>query len=88
MTEKVTPGTFSNGVDLQPLFEEFRHICEQLEEKGLPLEDSVTLYARGVEIQLKIKRELGRAENRMVEIINVDGTTTPFEPAKPEIGKR
>ncbi len=79
MSEKVVPGVPPrSGEDLQALFDAFQHVCDTLEVGGLSLDESLTLYARGRELELRIQRELGRAERRVVEILKPDGTTEPF----------
>jgi exodeoxyribonuclease VII small subunit len=77
-TQKVVAGEV-DGVDLDDLFNRFRHICEQLEDPNLPLEKSVSVYAQGVELQRRIKAELDSADRRMVTVMNQDGTTEPFD---------
>lgn len=68
---------------IKEMFDEARRICERLEKGDVGLEESLTLYAKGIEIQARIEAELKSAERRVVEIINPDGSIEPFEiPAK------
>ncbi len=75
---KVTAGE-APGEDLQSLFDALKHICDSLEHGGLSVEESVTTYAQGIALQARIKAELGKAERRVVEIIDMDGVIKPFD---------
>lgn len=67
-----------DGVDIESLMDRFQKIADGL-ESGLPLEEHVKLYEEGCRLEAVIRAELAKAERRMVEIINEDGTTSPFD---------
>lgn len=64
---------------IQQLFDELNGIATELEKGKVPLEKALVLYARGIELQVKLRAMLNSAERRVVEIINADGTIEPFE---------
>lgn len=75
---KVTPGSVE-GVDLENLFNRFRHTIELLETGNLTLEQSMETYEEGVRIQTLIHAELSKEERRLVEIVDENGVVSPFD---------
>lgn len=65
-------------MDLEAMFDAFRHICDRLEAEEMPLEDRIALYAQGVAMSEKIKEELAKADRRVVQVISQDGTISDF----------
>lgn len=76
-----------HGDDKEVSFEEsirqLSEIVERLESGDLPLDESVTLFEKGMLIAKRSKAQLDRAEKRVEELLAVDedGTpsTRPFE---------
>ena len=64
---------------VEQLLRGFEQITKKLERDEGTLEQSLALYARGLEINLKVRALLDSAERRVVEIIEPDGTIKPFE---------
>lgn len=77
--------------DLDSIFSQLRHICEQMEDKSVSFEDKMKLYADGVELQRQADKILADANRMVVEIVSQapDGSLViePFvsEPPK-ELG--
>lgn len=65
--------------------EELERIVKELEKGDLPLEQSLTLFERGMHLSSECKRQLEEAESR-VEILMRKGAemvAVPFNPDKP-----
>lgn len=65
--------------------EELERIVKELEKGDLPLEQSLTLFERGMRLSSECKRQLEEAESR-VEILMKKGAemvAVPFNPDKP-----
>lgn len=65
--------------------EELERIVKELEKGDLPLEQSLTLFERGMRLSAECKRQLEEAESR-VEILMRKGSemvAVPFNPDKP-----
>ncbi len=78
MTDKVTPGQ-APGVDLQSLMDRLRHVTDTLTEEKLTMEEHLTLYAQGIELQKQIKAELDNADRRLVQVVGQDGVISTFD---------
>lgn len=69
-------------------FEEAMHqlekIVQQLETGDVPLEDSITLYKKGMELSTFCQQKLQNAEKQLVTIVEKNGEETPFDPLKGE----
>jgi exodeoxyribonuclease VII small subunit len=64
------------------MFEELTRICDKLERGDLTLEEAMSEWERGVELQRKIDEELRSAERRLVQIVGPDGKISPFTEKK------
>jgi exodeoxyribonuclease VII small subunit len=73
--DKVTPGV-AQGPDLQAMFDNLRQICDQLENGGLTLEESIELHESGVKLQEQIRAALHSAERRVVQLVDETGLTS------------
>ncbi len=65
--------------------EELERIVKELEKGDLPLEQSLSLFERGMRLSAECKRQLEEAESR-VEILMRKGSemvAVPFNPDKP-----
>lgn len=67
------------SVDVDKLFDELKRVCDTLERGKLGLEESLALYAKGLELEKRLEAILNAANRRVVEIINPDGTIVPFD---------
>ncbi|WJY28430.1 exodeoxyribonuclease VII small subunit [Sporosarcina trichiuri] len=59
-------------------------IVQQLETGDVPLEDSITLYKKGMELSSFCQQKLQSAEKQLISIVDKDGTATPFDPSEGE----
>ena len=57
-------------------------IVQKLESGDVPLEDAITLYKQGMELSAYCHGKLQDAEKQLISIIDNDGQSTPFDPAK------
>lgn len=57
-------------------------IVQKLESGEVPLEDAITLYKEGMELSAYCHGKLQDAEKQLISIIDSNGESTPFDPAK------
>lgn len=57
-------------------------IVQKLESGDVPLEDAINLYKQGMELSAYCHGKLQDAEKQLISIIDKDGQSTPFDPAK------
>jgi len=77
--EQTTPFTFEASL------QELENIVKELEKGDLPLEQSLSLFEKGMHLSTECKRQLEEAESR-VEILMKKGSEmvpVPFSPEKP-----
>ncbi len=58
-------------IDFEKLFKELENIVEKMESGNLPLQESLKLFERGMEISKTLKKELDSIEHK-VEILLKD----------------
>ena len=88
MTKKEKAESKEHGDEKEVPFEEsirqLSEIVERLEAGDLPLDESVSLFEKGMFIAKRSKQQLDSAEKKVEELLAVDenGTpsTRPFEP--------
>jgi exodeoxyribonuclease VII small subunit len=62
----------------EDLLKELTQVVERLEKGNLPLEESIALYAKGVELQKAAQAVLDSAQARLeVLVAQADGTRVP-----------
>ncbi|WP_341299603.1 exodeoxyribonuclease VII small subunit [Lysinibacillus sp. FSL H8-0500] len=59
-------------------------IVRQLEQGDVPLENAIDLYKQGMELSKFCHHKLQHAEEQLVSIVQENGETTAFDPAKGE----
>lgn len=59
-------------------------IVQQLETGDVPLEDSISLYKKGMELSAFCQNKLQSAEKQLISIVEKDGTVSAFEPSEGE----
>lgn len=77
--EQTAPFTFETSL------QELENIVKELEKGDLPLEQSLSLFEKGMHLSAECKRQLEEAESR-VEILMKKGSEmvpVPFSPEKP-----
>ena len=57
-------------------------VVQKLETGDVPLEDAITLYKKGMELSAYCHGKLQDAEKQLISIIDIDGNTAEFDPAK------
>lgn len=57
-------------------------VVQKLETGDVPLEDAITLYKQGMELSAYCHGKLQNAEKQLISIIDKDGESSPFDPAK------
>lgn len=63
---------------------ELEKIVQQLETGDVQLEDSITLYKKGMELSTFCQQKLQHAEKQLVSIVDKDGEAASVEPTKGE----
>jgi exodeoxyribonuclease VII small subunit len=65
--------------------EELEKVVKDLEKGDLPLEQSLSLFERGMRLSAECKRQLEEAETRVELLMNKGSATipVPFTPEKP-----
>lgn len=63
---------------------ELEKIVQQLETGDVQLEDSITLYKKGMELSAFCQQKLQHAEKQLVTIVDKDGETTTMDSSKGE----
>ncbi|VDH00177.1 Exodeoxyribonuclease 7 small subunit [Lysinibacillus sphaericus] len=63
---------------------ELEKIVQQLETGDVQLEDSITLYKKGMELSTFCQQKLQHAEKQLVTIVDKNGETTSMDPSKGE----
>lgn len=58
------------------------NIVQKLESGDVPLEDAITLYKQGMELSAYCHGKLQDAEKQLISIIDNNGQSTSFDPAK------
>ncbi len=73
-----TPASQANEKGFEELLAELTRVVERLEKGNLPLQDSIALYTRGVELLQQARRTLDEAQARLEVLIAVgeDGPVT------------
>lgn len=71
MSEKKEPG-------LEELFGQMEEILEKMEEKDISLEDSFTLYEKGMKKLKQCNSKIDEVEKKML-VISSQGTLEEFE---------
>ncbi len=71
MSEKKEPG-------LEELFGQMEEILEKMEEKDISLEDSFTLYEKGMKKLKQCNAKIDEVEKKML-VISSQGTLEEFE---------
>lgn len=66
-------------MSLDVMLKELISICDRMEQ-GLPLEETMKLYERGVELSNAIDDAIKQAE-QVVEVLNPNGTRERFQRA-------
>jgi exodeoxyribonuclease VII small subunit len=61
------------GLGFDAALEEFQRIVAELEAGGQPLEEALTLYERGVALQVHLERLLDDAESRVRRLVERGG---------------
>lgn len=77
--EQGSPPNFESSL------EELERVVKQLEKGDLPLEDSLALFEKGMNLSTSCRQQLEQAETR-VEILVTRGTqvaAVPYDPDKP-----
>jgi exodeoxyribonuclease VII small subunit len=71
-------GTFETSLD------ELEKLVKELESGDLPLDRSLDLFSRGMQLSEACRKQLEEAETRVEQLIRKDGGYTPelFGPAK------
>ena len=62
-----------DGLPFDRALEDLRRVVSRLEEGGLPLEESIALYERGVALHDHCARLLGAAELRVQRLVDASG---------------
>ncbi|CAN5545563.1 hypothetical protein BH24CHL9_BH24CHL9_04020 [soil metagenome] len=68
-----TVGPAIDGLPFDRALEELRRVVSRLEDGGLPLEESIALYERGVALHDHCARLLGAAELRVQRLVDASG---------------
>ena len=76
MTDMDEPGGDATIKEFEPAIAELERIVKQLEDGDLPLEASLQLYERGVQLSRYCHGRLEAAERR-IEILNERGQLRP-----------
>jgi exodeoxyribonuclease VII small subunit len=72
-----------NSAAFEASLEELEKVVKQLESGELPLEDSVKLFERGMELSAACRKQLEEAETRIEVLIKKAGELRP-EPFDPK----
>jgi len=70
---KIAELTFEEAMD------ELQEVVKQLEDDHLPLEKSITLYERGMQLSKHCDDKLKQAEEKITLIVNENNEQVPFD---------
>ena len=76
-----TPST-ETSPSLEKHLEELKQVVAKMEQKNLPLEESLALFERGIQLVRAIQEILNQAEQKIMILLqqkNADAELTPFE---------
>ena len=68
-----------NKLTLEEAMQQLEAIVKQLEEGNVPLEESLTLYQKGIEISKFIHEKLKNVEGELAKVVNESGQLEPFQ---------
>ncbi len=71
--ERPVTGSTIEALGFDAALEEFQRIVAELETGGQPLEEALTLYERGVALQVHLERLLDDAESRVRRLVERGG---------------
>ncbi len=66
-------------MDYESAFSELDDLVQKIENEELPLEESMALFERGVQLAGHCRTLLDDAERRISQIIDDEGNTAPFD---------
>lgn len=61
--------------------EQLEQIVRTLEERDVPLEQSIDFYKKGMELSKYCQETLQRAEQQLLTVVGEDGTATEEDPS-------
>ncbi len=72
-----------SGASFEVCLDELEKVVKELESGDLPLDRSLELFSRGMQLSESCRRQLEDAETRVEMLIRKEGTLQP-EPFRPE----
>jgi exodeoxyribonuclease VII small subunit len=72
-----------NGASFEVSLDELEKVVKELESGDLPLDRSLELFSRGMQLSESCRKQLEDAETRVEMLIRKEGTYQP-EPFRPE----
>ena len=69
--QEKTPGNFESSLD------ELEKVVKELESGDLPLDRSLDLFSRGMQLSETCRKQLEEAETRVEQLIRKEGTYQP-----------
>lgn len=74
----------AENTDFESLLKEINHIVDLLEKGGLTLEESISLYSKGMELLKNARAILNNAEARLEVLISQEDGSIKREILEPE----
>lgn len=73
-----------NEIQFEQAMHQLEEIVQKLEAGEAPLEDTISLYQKGMELSAFCQNKLQNAEKQLIRMIDREGNESPFEPTAGE----